>query len=92
MKDFLKKNAEYFEKKAKEAFEEKAYKFVLFFAEQALQLYLKYILFRLIEDCPKTHKPKILFEELGKINLLEEAYITSRYLDKEYSEKSAKRL
>ena len=42
MDTFLKENAEYFEKKAKEAYLEKRYKFVLFFVEQSIQLYLKY--------------------------------------------------
>lgn len=39
--EFLKENAEYFEKKAVEALKEKP-RFVLFFAEQAIQLYIKY--------------------------------------------------
>lgn len=103
--DFLKENAEYFEKKAREAMAERP-RFVLFFVEQAIQLYIKYILVRMLEDYPKTHKLTILFHELSKVNddamafyekyadvldLVEEAYITARYLGKEYSEKSAKR-
>ena len=87
--EFLKENAEYFEKKAIEALKEKP-RFVLFFAEQAIQLYIKYILAKELEDYPKTHKLKVLFEELSKIyerfadyiDLLEEAYITTRYLGK----------
>ncbi|WP_456330148.1 HEPN domain-containing protein [Archaeoglobus sp.] len=101
--EFLKENAEYFEKKAIEALKEKP-RFVLFFAEQAIQLYIKYILAKELDDYPKTHKLKVLFEELSKISeeakdfyerfadyidLLEEAYITTRYLGKEYSMKSA---
>ncbi|BBL45831.1 DNA-binding protein [Nanobdella aerobiophila] len=103
---FLEENAKYFEEKAKEAYKEGKYKFTLFFTEQALQLYLKYILYKKFEEYPKTHKLKELFEISKNINskfidfynensdvidLIEEAYITSRYLDKEYSEKSAKK-
>ncbi|ADC66420.1 HEPN domain protein [Ferroglobus placidus DSM 10642] len=103
--EFLKENAEYFEKKAFEAIKEKP-KFVLFFSEQALQLYVKYILTKELGDYPKTHNLRILFNELAKINdkakvfyednadvfdLLEEAYVTARYLNKEYSIKSAEK-
>jgi len=103
--EFLKENAEYFERKAREAINEKP-RFVLFFVEQAIQLYIKYILAKVLEDYPKTHKLKILFHELSKIDekakkfyedyadvldLVEEAYITAKYLGKEYSEKSAKK-
>ena len=103
--EFLKENAEYFERKAFEAIKEKP-KFVLFFAGQALQLYVKYILAKELDDYPKTHNLRILFQKLAKIDakaekfydenadifdLLEEAYITARYLDKEYSVKSAEK-
>ena len=103
--EFLKENAEYFEKKAIEALKEKP-RFVLLFAEQAIQLYIKYILAKEIGDYPKTHRISVLFEELSKIaedammfyekyaeyfDLLEEAFITTRYLGKEYSHKSAEK-
>ncbi|MFZ8849544.1 MAG: HEPN domain-containing protein [Thermoproteota archaeon] len=106
MGTFLKENAEYFEKKAKEAYLEKRYKFVLFFVEQSIQLYLKYILFKNFGEYPKTHKIIELINELKELNedffnfyeqfsdsfdLIEEAYITARYLDKEYSEKTARK-
>ena len=92
-------------KKAKEGMKEKP-RFVLFFVEQSLQLYIKYILAKALDDYPKTRSLKILFYELSKVDknanefyenhadvmdLVEEAYITARYLGKEYSEKSAKR-
>ncbi|MEM4478246.1 MAG: HEPN domain-containing protein [Candidatus Korarchaeum sp.] len=51
--EFLRRNAEYFERKALEAFEEKAYGFAVYFAEQALQLYLKYILAKEVGDSPR---------------------------------------
>ena len=103
--EFLRENVEFFEGKAKEAIKEKP-SFVLFFVEQAIQLYIKYILAKVLGDYPKTHKLKVLFHELSKIDekakkfyedyadvldLVEEVYITVRYFGKEYSEKSAKR-
>ena len=103
--EFLKENAEYFEKKAIEAIREKP-RFVLFFAEQSLQLYVRYILAKELDDYPKTHNLRVLFHELAKVDsraekfyednadtfdLLEEAYITARYLGKEYSRKSAEK-
>jgi len=104
--EFLKENAEYLERKAFEALEEKP-SFTLFFAEQAIQLYLRYILAKELGDYPKTHKFSILFAELSKIvknaaefyeryaeyfDLMEEAYITVRYLGKEYSTRSAEKV
>ncbi len=64
---FLKENAEYFEKKAFEALREKP-RFVLFFTEQALQLYVKYILAKEFDDYPKAHDLRVLFQELAKID------------------------
>ena len=66
--EFLKKNAAYFEKKAREALDEKMYSFTLYFAEQSLQLYIKYILSKKYGDYPKTYSFPILFDILGKIN------------------------
>jgi len=103
--EFLRENAEYFEKKAKEALKEKP-RFVLYFTEQAIQLYMKYIIAKVVEDYPKTHNLRLLFQEFSKleggvmnfyeeysdvIDLIEEAYITARYLGKDYSEKSARK-
>ncbi|MDT7887336.1 MAG: HEPN domain-containing protein [Thermoproteota archaeon] len=68
MGTFLKENAEYFEKKAKEAYLEKRYKFVLFFVEQSIQLYLKYILFKNFGEYPKTYKIIGLINELKELN------------------------
>lgn len=65
--EFLKENAEYFEKRAIEALKEKP-RFVLFFAEQAIQLYIKYILAKELDDYPKSHRLKVLLEELSKIS------------------------
>jgi len=96
--EFLRENAEFFEGKAREAIKEKP-RFVLFFVEQAIQLYIKYILAKVLEDYPLFHelskideRAKKFYEDYADVlDLVEEAYITARYLGKEYSEKSAKR-
>ncbi len=49
--EFLKENAEHFERRAIEALKERP-RFVLFFAEQAIQLYIKYILAKELDDYP----------------------------------------
>jgi len=105
--EFLRRNAEYFEKKAYEAFKEGVYGFALYFAEQALQLYIKYVLAREVGDYPKTHSFSVLFTALSSVaseatrfyedysdvlDLLEDAYIAVRYLGREYSMKSAEKV
>jgi len=102
--EFLRENAEYFEKKAYEAFKEEAYSFTMYFADQAFQLYIKYILAKEVGDYPKTHSFSTLFEALSSVieganrfyeensevfDLLEDAYITVRYAGRKYSKKSA---
>lgn len=106
MIDFLKRNAEYFASKASEALNEGMYGFTLFFAEQALQLYIKYILAKKLGDYPKTHRFSTLFNILNNVidkaiefyenhielfELLEDAYITVRYLGREYSKEVAEK-
>ncbi|MCD6494132.1 MAG: HEPN domain-containing protein, partial [Archaeoglobaceae archaeon] len=74
-------------------------RFVLFFTEQALQLYIKYILAKTMDDYPKTHNSRVLFQILSQfdskavefydehsdvLDLIEESYITARYIGKEY--------
>lgn len=84
-------------KLAEKAFELEMYNLTLFHCEQAIQLYLKYLLAKRMGDYPKTHKIWELLADVGKVtgkplnipnmmlDLLEEAYIASRYLPKEYS-------
>ncbi|MEM1984391.1 MAG: HEPN domain-containing protein [Candidatus Korarchaeum sp.] len=72
--EFLRRNAEYFERKALEAFEEKAYGFAVYFAEQALQLYLKYILAKEVGDYPETRSFSQLFRALSRIDEHAEAF------------------
>jgi len=101
--DFLKKKAKYFEEEAREAYEKSRFTLVLFFVEQSLQLYLKYLIYKRIGDYPKTYNLKILFDNLNRlinksefiseneeiIDLLTTSYIESRYTMMEYSKKSA---
>ncbi len=103
--DFLKENADAFLKNAQHLLEEKEYKLSAFNIEQAIQLYLKYLLAKRIGDFPKTHSLKKLLTEAGSLypslykiyedNMfviadIEYAYIASRYFPSEYSEKEVK--
>ena len=63
----LKEKAQLFEEEAYEAFEKKRYTLVLFFVEQVIHLYVKYILFKRFGDYPKAHNLKTLFNELNKV-------------------------
>ncbi len=101
----LKDKAELFKEEAYEAFEKGRYTLVPFFVEQAIQLYIKHILFKKFGDYPKTHNLRILFEELNKIldvknfiyknddiiDLIMTSYIEARYTPMEYSRKSAEK-
>lgn len=103
--EFLKKRAGQFEEEAQEAFRKGNYNFTLLFVEQALQLYLKYMLAKEVGDFPKSHGPIHLFEALSSIlgdrvvsflsdnrmmlDLLTEAYVGSRYIDMEYGRETA---
>lgn len=102
MEEFLKKRALEMLRLADKAFELGMYNMTLFHCEQAVQLYLKYLLASRVGDYPRTHKMGELLEGVGKVlgeplefpsmtlDLLEEAYITSRYLPKEYSRETAR--
>ncbi len=103
--EFLRRRAEQFEEEAKEAFKKGNYNFTLLFVEQALQLYLKYILANKVGDFPKTHGLVRLIEALSSVlgerviaflsenrimvDLLTEAYVGSKYLDVEYGRETA---
>ena len=107
MFSFLKRNAEYFERKAREAFEEGVYGFAVFFAEQAFQLYIKYVLAKSFGDYPKTHRFSALFELLRNVavnakkfyeenvelfEILEDSYVGVRYLGRDYSRSTAEKV
>lgn len=93
-----------FLKKAEESLKDGEYNFAMFFAEQAIQLMLKYLIAKKFGEFPKTHNLKTLFyltddEMLIKfyednIDILREpelSYVASRYFDVDYSEDIARR-
>ncbi len=94
--EFLKERALQFLEMSKAAAERGFYELALFHAEQALQLYTKYLIYKL-GDFPKTHFLRDLLDKVlelygavcnldflrrrsAVLTLLEHAYITSRYL------------
>jgi HEPN domain-containing protein len=64
--DFLKRRAKEFYQLAKRNFKEGFYNICVFEAEQACQLFLKYLLQKRAGDFPKTHFITTLIEELAK--------------------------
>jgi len=101
--EFLKKNAIKFLKKAEDSYSRNEYNFAVFFAEQALQLSLKFI-GKNYGEFPKTHNLRILFEltdnndlmnlyshNVDTVRELELSYVASRYMDVEYSQEIALR-
>ena len=64
--DFLKERAESFLRDADFAIKEKRWFAGAFHLEQAVQLYLKYYLFRKLRDFPKTHSLERLLRLIGE--------------------------
>ncbi len=105
--DKLRKRAERFLVDAKLDLESKEYDVALFHIEQALQLFLKARILSFGVEFPKTHEitklmqivkqlgikdiEKIAKENKEIIELLEYAYISSRYLPFSFSESDAKK-
>jgi len=100
--DFLKKRAEEFFQRAKEDFEKQRFNLTVFDIEQAVQLWIKHLIFAKAQDFPKTHYFDILIKNLSEVynnkkieefyknhilefKVLEEAYITTRYLPKDFA-------
>lgn len=103
---FLKKRAKEFWQRVKEDFQKKRYNLCALDAEQAVQLWLKYLIFLKAGDFPKTHYFETLINSLADIytsllikdfyknnilqfTSLEDAYLMSRYLPKEFSKDEA---
>jgi HEPN domain-containing protein len=70
--DFLKKRAKEFYLSAKRNFEEGFYNLSVFNAEQACQLFLKYLLYLKAGDYPKTYLLTVIMKELSKAYRKEE--------------------
>jgi HEPN domain-containing protein len=97
--DFMRKRADAFFTGAEDYFEKGEFALSAFSIEQAVQLQLKYFLWSKLGDFPKTHKLSELFDDSSKlcsrlgevydqsvslVSGIEDAYIMTRYFDKEY--------
>jgi len=65
--DFLKERAREFFEEAKELFNKKRYNLSAFNLEQAIQLFLKYLIGKKLGDWPKTHYLSELIPDLVKV-------------------------
>jgi len=105
--DFLKQRASDFSDMAQNLLEEKKYPLSAFCAERAVQLQLKYFIGSRLGDFPKTHSLLQPFRQCIKlcpdlqvfsdknttlISHIEDAYVMSRYYDKEYEEVEIKEM
>ena len=97
--EFLKKQSLKAYELSRRAFEDGNYNWSIFLLEQAIQLLIKYLLALKIGHYSKTHKLSRLFEEISelypefyelyrknrdKFTVIEDSYLLSRYLGKEY--------
>lgn len=65
--EFLKKRAQEFWERAREDLEKGRYNLSVFDVEQAVQLWLKYLIFQKAGDFPKTHYLDSLIKNLAEI-------------------------
>jgi len=101
--EYLKRRADEFLETAQYNFTKKMYDLAAFSVEQYMQLYLKYFLAKKVGYFPKTYSVSSLFKEAGKIcsmllefykekaleiSAIEDAYISSRYLPREFDEET----
>ena len=106
---FLKRRSKIFLEHAYIDFNNGNYDLALFHAEQALQLYVKYLLYKKLGEFPKTCSLTRLVKELVKVygslelhqlyneyvevfHVLEDSYIASRYLPREYDKVIAEKV
>ncbi|WP_456469476.1 HEPN domain-containing protein [Archaeoglobus sp.] len=66
--EILRERAEKFLKNAIQLIEHGVYDLAAFNIQQHVELYLKYRLFLLVGDYPKTHSIKRLLKEIGKVS------------------------
>ena len=106
--DFLKRRADEFHDMSEKLLPEKKYAMAAFCIEQAIQFEMKYFIGARLGDFPKTHRLLTLLEECIKlcpelsrfskkenatlVSHIEDAYIMSRYYDKEYREDEVKEM
>ncbi|MCM8786091.1 MAG: HEPN domain-containing protein [Candidatus Omnitrophica bacterium] len=106
---FLKERAKEFWERGLEDLEKKRFNLAAFDFEQAIQLFIKYLIGIKVGDWPKTHYFSDLIRELSSVyneeriltffieneiffSDLEDAYFTSRYFDKKFSENLVRNL
>ncbi len=107
--EFLRKRAREFFEEAEGLLKKRRYNLSAFNLEQAVQLWVKYLIGKKLGDWPKTHYFSELIPQLAKVyeqekisefykenelffDSLEDAYFTSRYFPKEFTENSLKML
>ena len=107
--EFLKERANEFFEEAEELLKKKRYNLSAFNLEQAIQLWIKYLMGKGIGDWPKTHYFSELIPQLAKVyeedeilkfykenelffDSLEDAYFTSRYFPKKFTENGVSEL
>lgn len=101
--EFLKERAKEFWERGFEDLEKNRFNLAAFDFEQAIQLFIKYLISLKVGDWPKTHYFYELLKELSDVykheeilkfyneneiffSDLEDAYFTSRYFDKKFSD------
>jgi len=107
--EFLRKRAQEFWERGREDLEKERFNLTALDIEQAIQLWLKYLIFKKAGDYPKTHNFDVLIRELSEIydlpeavkfyqefalqfRMLEDSYITSRYLAREFTKEEAEKI
>ena len=106
---FLKERAKEFWEEALRDLKEAKYNLAAFHLEQAVQLYIKYLLAKELGEWPRTHYLSELLEKLNEVyenkkikefqkenelffENLTDAYFTSRYYPRTFSESLVKKL
>ncbi|MGB9600001.1 MAG: HEPN domain-containing protein [Myxococcota bacterium] len=105
----MKKRAKEFFERAKEDFKKSRFNLTALDVEQAIQLWLKHLIFLKAGDFPKTHYFDILIKEISEVynnkkirefykehalefRTLEDAYITSRYIPREFNKEETQKI
>jgi len=107
--EFMKERAKEFWERGFEDLEKKRLNLSAFDFEQAIQMWIKYLIGKKVGDWPKTHYFPVLMKELANsynskeimkfyneneifFSDLEDAYFTSRYFSKLFSENHIKKI
>ena len=107
--EFMKERAKEFWERGFEDLSKKRFNLAAFDFEQAIQMWIKYLIGKKVGDWPKTHFFSILIKELANsynnkeiikfyeenevfFSDLEDAYFTSRYFPKQFTENHIKNI